>query len=591
MKGDSPQGGSLFGEKMENIIFDFESFYDDDLTVKRYGALNYFSQTSAYLVSVVGDDFEWVGNPLSFDWSRLADAQVWAHNFGFDGAYFLSRELPLPGQTFNCSANLVAWLGAPRKLDTAERLLLGSEECSKDVRAAMKGRTWHSLDKSEHDVVTAYALTDSRVAKRLVDRFVSEWPVHEQELSRHTIQMGWHGVGLDKEKLALYLARAEEIAAAAGVGIPWVPDEKALSIPQARAQCEKSGILPPPSFNQKDEGFLQWEALHKARVPWVGAVSRHRQATLMLRRLEAMERRLIPGGRLSYSLRYFGAHTGRFAGGDGLNLQNMRKSEFHGIRLRSLLVPAPGKKLIIADLAQIEPRCLAWLCGDERLLGLMRAGWSYYEAQAKSWNLWDGQKGSLKPACREVYEAVKRLSLGAGYGMGPARFRAVVLAEMGVAMSLDEARRQLVDYRRRNPKVVAYWNRFTRQVQMSVGDGEFSIELPSGRTLHYRGLIRRGNDVCCNLATEEGFRESRLWGGLLTENVVSGVARDTFTWQIPRLEASGWRVVAHIHDEYVLEVAPDVKVGDVVALLRTPPPWASDLPQDASAWEGGCYAK
>ena len=61
----------------------------------------------------------------------------------------------------------------------------------------------------------------------------------------------------------------------------------------------------------------------------------------MQRRLEAIERRLLPGGRLPYSLRYFGAHTGRFAGGGGLNVQNMRKSEFYGIRLRSLLIPAP----------------------------------------------------------------------------------------------------------------------------------------------------------------------------------------------------------------------------------------------------------
>src|SRR5262249_28005065 len=153
-------------------------------------------------------------------------------------------------------------------------------------------------------------------------------------------------------------------------------------------------------------------------------------------------------GRMSYNLRYFGAHTGRFAGSEGLNLQNLRKKDFHGMSLRSLLIPAPGKKLIVVDLAQIEPRCLAWLCGDSRLLGLMREGWSYYEAQAKAWNRWDGTKGTLKPNCREVYEAIKRLSLGAGYGMGAARFRAVILAEMGTPMTLEEARRQLSDYRR-----------------------------------------------------------------------------------------------------------------------------------------------
>jgi DNA polymerase len=304
-----------------------------------------------------------------------------------------------------------------------------------------------------------------------------------------------------------------------------------------------------------------------------------------------MERRILPNGRLSYDLRYFGAHTGRFSGGEGLNLQNFRKADFHGINLRSLLVPAPGKKLVVADLAQIEPRCLAWLCSDETLLGLMREGWSYYEAQAKAWGLWDGARGTLKPVARDIYEAIKRLSLGAGYGMGATRFRAVVLAEMGVAMGLEEARRQLFDYRRRNPKVVAYWDRLSRQVNMSVGNGEFGIELPSGRILRYKGLFRRGRDVYCPLATENGYRESKLWGGLLTENAVSATARDVFVWQIPRLEAASLRVVLHCHDEYVLEADPSVNVADVISLLRTPPPWALELPLDATAWEGDCYAK
>ena len=101
---------------------------------------------------------------------------------------------------------------------------------------------------------------------------------------------------------------------------------------------------------------MVWETLHRGRVPFVGAVSRYRKANILLGRLEAMQRRILPSGRMEYALKYFGAHTGRWAGGEGLNLQNQRKADFHGISLRSLLIPQSGKKLIAIDLAQIEPR-------------------------------------------------------------------------------------------------------------------------------------------------------------------------------------------------------------------------------------------
>ena len=92
--------------------------------------------------------------------------------------------------------------------------------------------------------------------------------------------------------------------------IPWVPGAPSLSLVQARAHCEKAGIEPPASFAEKNEHYLLWEAQHKGRVPWVAELSRYRKATLLLARLEAMERRTwAPTGRLTYSLKYFGAHT------------------------------------------------------------------------------------------------------------------------------------------------------------------------------------------------------------------------------------------------------------------------------------------
>jgi DNA polymerase len=157
-------------------------------------------------------------------------------------------------------------------------------------------------------------------------------------------------------------------------------------------------------------------------------------------------------------------------------------------------------------------------------------------------------------------------------------------------MTPEEARRQLSDYRSRNRRVVAYWNRLDRQLQMSVGSGQMEIALPSGRTICYKNLVRRHGDVYATFATPDGYRENKIWGGFATENAVSGVARDVFCEGLLRLIKAGLKVVLHCHDEYVLEVDHDVKLEDVLPLLRQSPEWAPDLPIDCEGWEGNCYA-
>jgi hypothetical protein len=583
---------------MRDIVIDFESYYDDQLSVKRQGAFNYLAQTDVYLVAIVDahDGYEWVGDPSEVDWTQFAGDRVWSHNLSFDGAFFPAHNLPLPGAQQNCSANLAAWLGAPRALDKAACMLLpDAPAVSKDVRKSMKGRRWSDLSADEQEIVKAYALNDARMACQLVARYASDWPSDEQELSVHTVTMGWEGVGIDRDKQRRYLARLAELQATALKEIPWAQESKEapLSLLSARKHCERAGIEAPPSFAQQNEDYAVWEAQHRARVPWVAHLSRYRKATLLLARLEAMERRIwAPTGRLTYALKYFGAHTGRWSGDGGNNLQNFRKTDFHGVRLRSLLIPAPGKKLLVADLAQIEPRILHWVCSDEPTLELIRVGgFSFYEAQAKAWGLWDGSPRTLKAANPDLYRTIKALSLGAGYGMGPRRFRAVVAEQLGIVMTPEEARRQLNDYRCRNPRVVAYWNRLDRQLQMSVGGvAEMQIELPNSRHLVYRNLIRRHGDVYATFATPDGHRESKLWGGFLTENVVSAIARDIFAGALQRLIRAGLKVVLHCHDEYVLEVDHDVRKEDVEELLRQPPSWAADLPIDVESWEGDHYA-
>ena len=173
-------------------------------------------------------------------------AELWAHNAAFDGCYFLTRGLPFPGTSLDCSADLVAFLGSPRSLAGAAKHLLG-KEVSKDLRDKMKGRPWHSLSADEQEAIRQYALRDSEIALELVTRYAGRWPADEMELSRHTREMGWHGVCIDCDKLDDFTERCQRICEEALPEIPWQggdPDGDCypLSLPRAREHCRALGI-------------------------------------------------------------------------------------------------------------------------------------------------------------------------------------------------------------------------------------------------------------------------------------------------------------------------------------------------------------
>ena len=92
------------------------------------------------------------------------------------------------------------------------------------------------------------------------------------------------------------------------------------------------------------------------------------------------------------------------------------------------------------------------------------------------------------------------------------------------------------------------------------------------------------------------FRDCRsghgAYGGLWTENVVSGIARDLLADAMLRIEAAGYPIVLHVHDEIVAEV-PDGfgSLDEFTRLMTRKPAWALELPIAAQAWTGRRYCK
>jgi hypothetical protein len=595
---------------LRTIAIDLEAYYDRNFSLKTWGSVNYLAhpQGDIYLMAAVSDDgLRWAGRPEDFDWSLVKGARVIAHNASFDAALFKVRpQLPRPRE-INCTAALSAWCGSGRSLLVASNNLLGLK-ISKAPRDAMSGRSWEGLSSEEQEALTQYCLSDAQRCLELWQQHSGKWPADEQRLSALTIEMGFHGVFIDQAALEKAITRSQELFEHSSKDLPW--DAPILSNKKCATRCRELGLWIPESFDKKSPERARWEEEYSGDHAFVRALSDCRIAHGLRLKLEAMRRRIMPDGRLNYDLRYGGAHTMRWTGGGGLNMQNLHKKPWHDIYLRALLIPEPGKIFIVADLSQIEPRVLAWMVGDEGLLELLRRGYGCYEAMALSWGMWNGAAGTLKKSDPALYEFMKSMTLGCGYGMGADKFR-TKCAEVGIEMSPEEAQTRINLYRFRNPLVVHQWHQFDQELQRHLRKREATLYLPSGRALHYPNLRRRRRpptmkvdpvtgkvtiipgkeEIVADVYGEKGAETISLWGGVIAENAVQSLARDVFAGGLLRLDKAGIRVVLHAHDEVLCEVAPDVKPRDIEALLTVSPRWAKNLPLGAEAKEIPHYVK
>jgi DNA polymerase len=167
-------------------------------------------------------------------------------------------------------------------------------------------------------------------------------------------------------------------------------------------------------------------------------------------------------------------------------------------------------------------------------------------------------------------------------------------------MGIDESElRPLVDaWRAANPNIVRLWWSVDRATKSAVKQkattevcgirferrsGMLFVTLPSGRRLSYVkpriGTNRFGGEA----VTYEGTGLTKKWerietyGSRLVENLVQGTSRDILTYAMGRLDAAGYRIVMHCHDEVVIEAEPSASTEEVIEIMCKPPPWAKGL--------------
>lgn len=512
------------------VSVDFEFYYDDEVSIKTlgvYGCLHH-PKCEVYLVTITDGEEEFVGHPEDFDWNSIKDRLWVSHNRSADKlVYDTLREKRIidapPHDEWECSADLVAYLGYKRALKDAARAALG-KEVSKDVRRLMKGLLPAQMRnlalittpkgklklvplndcdpmavRPFFEDVKDYALQDARLCRELWVEHGHKWPVEERRLSRLTTRQAHRGIMMDTESLLLdlqYLALGRKRAKA---GLPWAKgkaeddDKGVLSIPALRTAIGDLGLPAPMTTSEDSPQCKAWEAKHGHQCNYVQRMRDFRKLNILFRRVQTMLARLTPEGRMPFAWMYGGACTLRWTGGSrgerggtgekGFNPQNMQKGALWvhkktgavtpipegrkdnpppsvwAVNLRHRCIATPGTRWACADAEQIEARLTWWMAGKIEELELVAGGMSIYEVHARETMGWVG--GVLKIEDPRQYQIAKHRVLGLGFQCWIDRF-IEHCDEMGLTISYAEGDEAVRGFRATEKKIVALWGYYDR---------------------------------------------------------------------------------------------------------------------------------
>ncbi len=536
------------------------------------------------------------------DWD---DTAIIAHNAHFDGLILNHHYGHVPAYYY-CTLSMARPLhGAQIRndLDTVSRYYGGRGKIQ-DVLGEVKGL--RDLPRPLLKKLGTYCARDVEEMWRIFRLMLEEYPDDELDLIHHTVKCYADpvlhvNVPLAEKEHKREITRKKRLFRKVGV------DKSILSKREPFAQLLRDAGVEPPkkispatglptyAFAQADIAFQELEHhpiegvrdLVRARAAASSNLSETRSARLISHASPA----------LPIYLNYGRAHTLRWTGGDKNNPQNYPRDG----KLRACIIAPPGYSLVVIDSAQIEARVTAWLAGQLDLLEMFR--------------LFDAGDKSMDPykifAAQEVYRIkVEKVSksqrflgkvciLGLGYQMGGPKLQyTLAVGMMGPKMliELDQADGCVAAYRAKFTAIRDQWYKLQDLLPVlwqgsdSVEYGPLTFEqgkiwLPNEMHLRYPNLRPIVTEVEGKNGTytrnEWRYNEdSKIYGGLLTENIVQCLARIIVGQQLLKL-ASIQRLANIIHDEGIFCVRTRsakkfLKIAEKV--FAQPPDWCLDLP-------------
>lgn len=352
-----------------------------------------------------------------------------------------------------------------------------------------------------------------------------------------------------------------------------------------------------------------------------------------VKKYTAMKNALCADNRVHGMFQFYGANrTGRFSG-RLVQLQNLPQNHMADLKqaralvkegnfdalsllyedvpdtlsqlIRTAFVPQDDRKFIVADFSAIEARVIAWLAGENWRQTVFAEGGDIYCMSASKMFKVPVKKHGINGQLRQKGKIAE---LACGYGGSIGALKAMGAVEMGLK---EEELKPLVNaWRFANSNIVSLWWAVdkaakdaikmriatkTHGIHFEYQSGFLFITLPSGRKLAYVkpriGESRFGGESI----TYEGIGVTKKWerlesyGPKLCENITQAIARDLLVFAM--LTLKNCAIVAHVHDEIVIEADKRMSLTTICEQMRRTPPWAKGLLLMADGYECDFYKK
>ncbi len=616
---------------MDIVTIDFETYYDREYSLSKM-------TTEAYLRD---KRFEVIGVAIKINdgktcWYENMDEAfndlptsycVLAHNTIFDGSIF----------RWKCSKEPKFWFDTMSMARPKHNLTTGCSlsALAKHYKLGAKGtEVLNALGKhkadftpQELDMYSKYCINDVELTYKLFKKLSKGFPLSELMVIDQTLRMFINPtVELDRELLVNHLSsikhnKQQLLDRLSTKGLSNEQVKKALmSNPMFAKLLIYVGVTPPMkisartgketyAFAKTDKEFMNLQQHSDPIVQQLVSARLGVKSTIEETRTENLIA-VADRGTLPILLNYYGAHTGRFSGGDRLNLQNLPRNG----ALRKSLVAPKGKVLIACDSSQIEARMVAYISGQKDLVEAFREGRDVYSEFASDVY---GRKITKEDKLERFVG--KTCILGLGYGMGAEKFKdtlAMGQGGMSVDIDLNEAKRIVTLYRQKNHNIVSFWRTCGHALDTMISGGVGSIGggiceydshgiiLPNRLRIIYPEL-QRTSDGFEYISNSRTYRKllttrslddkewTRIYGGKVTENVVQALARIVVAEQMVEI-GKYYQVLFQVHDEIIVCVMQKNKSDTqqhVETIMSTSPAWAQELPVACESGVGFNYGE